>query len=58
MNKLSELKNILSASGLKQFNPEYYDFSLPDGLDEKCYKKSYDKETSIFPESWKNTTKE
>ena len=35
MNKLSELKNILSASGLKQFNPEDYDFSLPDGLDEK-----------------------
>lgn len=35
MNKLSELKNILSASGLKQFSPDDYDFSLPDGLDEK-----------------------
>ena len=35
MNTRSELKNILSASGLKQFNPEDYDFSLPDGLDEK-----------------------
>jgi hypothetical protein len=35
MNKVLELKNLLIGCGLKQFNPEDYDFSLPDGLDEK-----------------------